>query len=56
MTNLIQIKEKLAHQLLSTREQLSLKGKGMGNMFKKEGKNCPPPVDQGKKDIDEKFF
>lgn len=56
MTNLIQIKEKLAHQLLSTREQLSLKGKGMGNMMTMEGKNCPPPVDQGKLEINERFY
>ncbi|MFK7771730.1 MAG: hypothetical protein AB8F94_06310 [Saprospiraceae bacterium] len=56
MTNLIQLEKKFSRNLLSTNQKLSLKGKGMGNMMTMEGKKCPPPVDEGKKEIKDKFL
>lgn len=56
MTKLIQLKSVLATNLLSTQDQISLKGKGMGNMVGDSSKNCPPPVDDGKIEIKEKFL
>lgn len=56
MTRLSQLQVTLSNHLLSTSEQVSLKGKGMGNMVTKDGKNCPPPVDEGKLGINERFM
>ncbi|MFK8004815.1 MAG: hypothetical protein AB8H03_00530 [Saprospiraceae bacterium] len=56
MTNLIQLQQLLSTNLLSPQEQISIKGKGMGNMMRMDGKKCPPPVDEGKKEIKDKFL
>jgi len=56
MTALKNLNQKFATNLLSTKEQKNLKGKGMGNMYRMEGKNCPPPVGNGKKEIKDKFL
>lgn len=56
MTNLIQLEKKFTRNLLSSQEKLSLKGKGMGNMMRMEGKKCPPPVDEGKLEIKARFY
>ena len=55
MTKLTQLKQLLSTNLLTAKEQISLKGKGMGNMNSKSDKRCPPPVDEGKKDVKYKF-
>lgn len=56
MTNLIHLEKKLSRNLLTSNEKNSLKGKGMGNMMRMDGKKCPPPVDEGKLDIKAKFL
>lgn len=55
MTNLMQLEKTFSKNLLTKKEKSSLKGKGMGNM-NQAGKKCPPPVDEGKKEIKAKFL
>lgn len=45
MARLIQLEKLLCNNLITKKDQISLKGKGVGNMLSMDGKKCPPPVE-----------
>jgi len=49
MIQLLNVQKKFQASILSFSEQRSLKGKGVGNMHRKDGAKCPPPFETGKK-------
>jgi len=48
MIQLHNVQKKFEANLLSFSEKKSLKGKGLGNMHRKDGAKCPPPFERGK--------
>jgi len=48
MARLNRLEELLCNNVITKNEQISLKGKGLGNMHRMNEKNCPPPVEDGK--------